>query len=738
MTVEDDVVGTLSKSELPTKSMKSKKKINEKLAVNPLHVLKDVRVEGGKSSERGTLCGAERRMRTTRDDTWSSSDANGVTCSKKTEKKKRKREVETNVSTMHENNRKDEQNEGTRTDDCTEGKSEKVKKKRRKKEKSVDNMGLEEKRGVGNDDSHAVSQDTNAAKDDLSVVDKGGRSGKFQKKKRKKEKMGDGLGSEENSGVENNEYGLQAVSQDKDPAKDDLSVIDKGGRLGKFQKKKRKKEKMGDGLGSEENSGVANYEDGSQAVSQDKDTAKDDLSVVDKGGRSGRFLKKKRKKEKMGDGLGSEENNEYGSQAVSQDKDTAKDDLSTEKGGQMPSIATEIAENKRKCDRKQGTITGGNAEKVKRKKKRNKKEMREDDVGSVGDGAIPFTSVDGKPAIGVQDDSSNGKKANNNRSNGKTPKSSKKKVSFSSEVEVFPVSNASESGEHRSEDGVVRGKRFSKDEDAKIKEAVYDYIEMHDLGEDGLDMVLNSKKHPELRHCWKEIGAAIPYRPYTAIYYRAQTLFRSDENHKWTEEEKELILKHQKTHGNRWKELAEELGRHRFHVKDTWRRIHLPNLKKGHWSQDEYQKLFDLVNTDMQLRISEEKKSKHGMLRDNVSWTAISDKLSTRSDSTCCAKWYTQLSSPMVAEGLWSDTDDYRLIDALYKLDATCTENVDWDNLLDHRSGDICLKRWKQMVLHIGNHAIKSFSEQVEVLAKRYCPSLIEVREVWDSKPLVP
>ncbi|VFQ94015.1 unnamed protein product [Cuscuta campestris] len=682
MTVEDDVVGTLAKSELPTKSMKSKKKINEKVAANPLHVLKDVRVEGGKSSEKGNLGGVERRMRTTRDDTWNSSDTNGVSC-KKTEKKKRKREVETNVSTMHENNRKDEQNEGTRTDDCTEGKSEKVKKKRRKKEKRVDNMGLEEKRGVGNDDSHAVSQDTNAAKDDLSVVDKEGRSGKFQKKKRKKEKMGDGLGSEENSGVENNEYGLQAVSQDKDTAKDDLSVIDKGGRPGKFQKKKRKKEKMGDGLGSEEN-------------------------------------------------------NEYGSQAVSQDKDTAKDDLSTEKGGHIPSIATEIAENKRKCDRKQGTITGGNAEKVKRKKKRNKKEMREDDVGSVGDGAIPFTSVDGKPASGVQDDSSNGKKANNNRSNGKTPKSSKKKVSFSSEVEVFPVSNASESGEHRSEDGVVRGKRFSKDEDAKIKEAVYDYIEMHDLGEDGLDMVLNSKKHPELRHCWKEIGAAIPYRPYTAIYYRAQTLFRSDENHKWTEEEKELILKHQKTHGNQWKELAEELGRHRFHVKDTWRRIHLPNLKKGHWSQDEYQKLFDLVNTDMQLRISEEKKSKHGMLRDNVSWTAISDKLSTRSDSTCCAKWYTQLSSPMVAEGLWSDTDDYRLIDALYKLDATCTENVDWDNLLDHRSGDICLKRWKQMVLHIGNHAIKSFSEQVEVLAKRYCPSLIEVREVWDSKPLVP
>ncbi|KAL0335738.1 UNVERIFIED_CONTAM: hypothetical protein Sradi_4785700 [Sesamum radiatum] len=189
------------------------------------------------------------------------------------------------------------------------------------------------------------------------------------------------------------------------------------------------------------------------------------------------------------------------------------------------------------------------------------------------------------------------------------------------------------------EEDLVRGKRFTREEDEIVKEAVFKYIANHDLGDQGLDMVLNCKKHPQLKGCWKEIGSAIPYRPYTASYYRAQVLFRRSESRKWTQEEYDEILKYQEEH---------------------------------------------------------EKRSKHGMLRDNICWTAISDRLSTRPQASCCIKWYKQLTSPMVAEGVWADTDDYRLISALYSLDATCMEDVDWDNLVDTRSGDICRKRWNK------------------------------------------
>ncbi|KAJ6703184.1 hypothetical protein OIU85_029183 [Salix viminalis] len=312
-----------------------------------------------------------------------------------------------------------------------------------------------------------------------------------------------------------------------------------------------------------------------------------------------------------------------------------------------------------------------------------------------------------------------------------------KRVSFCEDVEIFPSSDGPSGKKAVGEDGLVRGKRFSHEEDEKVKEAVLNYINVHGLGADGLNMVLNCVKHPAIKHCWKEIGAALPWRPRESVYYRAHILFERDQNSSWTPEEYDLIRKFHEKHGSDWKTLAEALGKHRFHVKDTWRRIKLINMKKGKWSQDEYQFLFDSVNLDLRLKAFEERKTKHGMLRDNISWTAISEKLETRTDALCCQKWYDQLTSPMVAEGKWLDTDDYRLLMELYDLDASCMEDVDWDCLLEHRSGDLCRKRWNQMVKHLGDHRNKSFAEQVDVLINRYCPDVLDAREAYNSKPAV-
>lgn len=403
------------------------------------------------------------------------------------------------------------------------------------------------------------------------------------------------------------------------------------------------------------------------------------------------------------------------------------------------------------------------SERVEKKRKKGKKEGKDDLGGGVREMmaeelGVESTMIEDKDLGGNKDKAHSIRKKtkemvtkNGNKGNRKKPKSvetcpedpkpkvKSKKVRFSGDVEVFPSSDGPSKGkEQNQEEGLVQGKRFTPEEDVRIKEAVFNYIRAHNLDEvEGLHMVLHCRSFPQIKNCWKEIGTAFRNRPYTAIYYRAHSLFERDETRTWTNEDIEKIKEYHEKHGPKWKELADLLNKNRVHLKDTWRRIKLPNLKKGHWSQDEYQGLFDLVNTDLQLRAFEEKKSKYGMLRDNISWTAICDKLSTRTDADCCTKWYNQLTSPMVAEGIWADTDDFRMLDALFSLDESCIEDVDWDNLLEHRSGDICRRRWNQMVSHIGEHGIKSFAEQVDVLSKRYCPDLIEAREAWDSKPVV-
>ncbi|XP_057536578.1 RNA polymerase I termination factor [Amaranthus tricolor] len=325
--------------------------------------------------------------------------------------------------------------------------------------------------------------------------------------------------------------------------------------------------------------------------------------------------------------------------------------------------------------------------------------------------------------------------------------SSKKsrRVKFSDTVEVFPLPDNSSKGKKRkreddieekkvADDGLVRGKRFSKEEDKMVQDAVYKYIDDHNLGEQGLEMVMKCKSYPKLKDCWKEIGQALPHRPYVSVYCRAHILFERSDTREWTPEEIELVLKAYEKLGSNWKKISLELGKNRIHVKDAWRRYKHPDLKSGKWSQEEYQNLFNLVNMDLAMKAYTEKKTKYGMLRDNISWGAISDRISTRSNALCCMKWYRQLRSPMVDDGLWSDVDDYRMLIALADLDAFCEEDVDWDNLLEHRSGDICRRRWSQMVRHIGEFGTKPFNEQVEILSQRYCPNLLEAREAYENK----
>ncbi|CAH8358074.1 unnamed protein product [Eruca vesicaria subsp. sativa] len=318
------------------------------------------------------------------------------------------------------------------------------------------------------------------------------------------------------------------------------------------------------------------------------------------------------------------------------------------------------------------------------------------------------------------------------------PSKSAKKVNFSDHVEVFPAESEESEDEEDEKVDLVRGKRFTKEEDELIKKSVLEYVDNHALGDEGINMVMNCQSHKKVKGCWKEIAAALPWRPYTGVYYRAHTLFEQGSKGVWSKEDLELVVEYQKKHGNDWRTLADAMGKHRNHVKDAWRRIRLASKKKGHWTMEEYQSLFDLVNKDLRIKAFKEKHSKHGMLRDNIPWMAISDQLGTRDHVVCCLKWYDQLTSPMVAKGIWANVDDYRLLEELTNLDAACVDDVDWDILLDNRDGDACRSRWNQMVNHIGIPGSKTFAEQVEVLSQRYCPDIAEDREDFDSRPFDP
>ena len=77
-------------------------------------------------------------------------------------------------------------------------------------------------------------------------------------------------------------------------------------------------------------------------------------------------------------------------------------------------------------------------------------------------------------------------------------------------------------------------------------------------------------------------------------------------------------------------------------------------------------------------------------------------------------------------------------INGPYLLKQLVFVHFSYNNGLFHllRSGELCRQRWNQMVRMIGGHREKPFIEQVEVLARRYCPEMLDYRKAESSDKL--
>ncbi|MCO5580500.1 hypothetical protein L7F22_034368 [Adiantum nelumboides] len=125
-------------------------------------------------------------------------------------------------------------------------------------------------------------------------------------------------------------------------------------------------------------------------------------------------------------------------------------------------------------------------------------------------------------------------------------------------------------------------------------------------------------------------------------------------------------------------------------------------------------------------------------LRDNIGWEKIADTLDTHNHGPCCCKWYYNLQSSLVSDGHWANQDDFLLLESLLESGASAEEEVEWDGLLEHRSGQVCLTRWKQMVKHLGENRTRQFLDKLEILAQRYAPDLLETSTVHSPSKELP
>ncbi|CAH2080142.1 unnamed protein product [Thlaspi arvense] len=683
---------------------------------------------------------------------------------------------------MSEERKKSEtrvESEGTIEEVIAERNSTKEQKKKKKKnrENKDGEIAAHEGEKLGEEDlvkKKSEKRSFNSESED----DSGKKSKKRNKEKRADPEAGDdGVKKSKESRVdfEADDDGEKKSKKKNKEKRVDLEAEDDV-KKSKKKNKKSKKESGGDVIGNSEGNrsgedALVNTDDAKRETGKRK-RDDSDLAAEENTDESNKEMKRKSKKKKPNVGSEVEENSMSSAEDAkkkskkkkqSDDQEAEENSLSSAEDAEAirkkkkPSEDQDVEENNNdsaKDAEAEGNVVNSTKDAKKKGKVKKKKQSADTEAveNSNNDGTKDAKkkkpSEDSEAEENNNDSTKDGKKKRKKQQKGKksdedaaTPSSkSSKKVKFSDQVEVFPAEDeeSEEEGGEVEEVELVRGKRFTEEEDELIKKSVQEYIDNHALGDEGVKMIMECGSHPEVKGCWKEIAAALPWRPYVGVYNRAHTLFEAGSKGIWTQEDFDFLVEYVKKHGNDWKAIGDAMGKSRKHVKDAWRRIRLSVKKKGHWSREEYQTLFDLVNKDIRMKAFQEKRAKHGMLRDNIPWMAISDKLRTRDHTLCCNKWYDQLQSPMVAKGIWANVDDYRLIDELTNLDAACVDDVDWDDLLDNRDGDICRKRWNQMVHNIGLPGSKTFAEQVEILSKRYCPELAEDREDFDNRPFDP
>lgn len=116
----------------------------------------------------------------------------------------------------------------------------------------------------------------------------------------------------------------------------------------------------------------------------------------------------------------------------------------------------------------------------------------------------------------------------------------------------------------------------------------------------------------------------------------------------WSAQEDTLLRNAIAKYGEKsWKLVAQEVpGRTYIQCLQRWKKALKPGLRKGHWSEEEDEKLLELINK----------------FNPNLDWATIAKSIEGRSAKQCRERWFLNL-DPTINHGPWSAEEDHALME---------------------------------------------------------------------------
>ena len=285
------------------------------------------------------------------------------------------------------------------------------------------------------------------------------------------------------------------------------------------------------------------------------------------------------------------------------------------------------------------------------------------------------------------------------------------------EGQLFGSWSAAEKGELESR---IKDWAAAHGHSDSLEKEDYDFLFKRRLKQGGRGAKLNESERKD----FLEISKDFPTRNPKQIYGFA-TRYYDPNNHKgkWSEEEKEQLADLVELKGEKWTEIGEILERAGASCRDKWRSMR-DKYQRGDWTPEELAQLKQLVNEQLAAQGAAPGRgpgegNEHLPVRDNINWKAISLKLKTRSENTCCQKWY-RIAPDSVAAGEWGAGDDTTMVAALRRARAASEADVDWAGLVRGRTLSQIKRRFKDLRQAIPKNHKLTFAEVVQKLVEKH------------------
>ena len=285
------------------------------------------------------------------------------------------------------------------------------------------------------------------------------------------------------------------------------------------------------------------------------------------------------------------------------------------------------------------------------------------------------------------------------------------------EGQLFGSWSAAEKGELESR---IKDWAAAHGHSDSLEKEDYDFLFKRRLKQGGRGAKLNESE----RKAFLEISKDFPTRNPKQIYGFA-TRYYDPNNHKgkWSEEEKEQLADLVELKGEKWTEIGEILERAGASCRDKWRSMR-DKYQRGDWTPEELAQLKQLVNEQLAAQGAAPGRgpgegNERLPVRDNINWKAISLKLKTRSENTCCQKWY-RIAPDSVAAGEWGAGDDTTMVAALRRARAASEADVDWAGLVRGRTLSQIKRRFKDLRQAIPKNHKLTFAEVVQKLVEKH------------------